>query len=466
MNTLDVEKFIKKYDMLRNGDRVVAGVSGGADSVCMLLILAELSVKMGFSVTAVHLNHMIRGSEADRDEEFVKKLTERLGVPFRCFRRNVPELAREERLSCEEAGRKLRYQLFHEVADEVGKDGRRTRIAVAHNKDDLAETIIFNMARGSSLKGLTGIRPVRDEIIRPILFADRNAIEEYLTEKGENYCTDSTNLSDDYTRNRIRHVIIPALRELNSGAVEHIFEMAGDVAEIYEDIDERAALLLRGSYIGKNESDKKAVSVRISASKLRESGRVASKEAVLGAMGILAGRRKDITRKHIESALDIAYGESGRSVSLPYDILARKHDGMLILELSEDSEADSEKEKKGPSGRLITEMVDNLDFTHFSKNKYTEIIDYDKIIGTLRVRTAEETDTIVINSSGGRKKLSKLFTDLKVDRVMRSCWPVVVDDKDVIWLPGLRLSEAYKIEEDSGKGLKMRYILEGGNPDE
>ncbi len=118
MNTLDVEKFIKKYDMLRDGDHVVAGVSGGADSVCMLLILAELSEKMGFSVTAVHLNHMIRGSEADRDEEFVKKLTERLRVPFRSFRKNVPELAREERLSCEEAGRKLRYKLLHEVAEE------------------------------------------------------------------------------------------------------------------------------------------------------------------------------------------------------------------------------------------------------------------------------------------------------------------------------------------------------------
>ena len=220
MKADDVEKFIRKYNMLQSGDCVIAGVSGGADSVCMLLILHELSESMGFSVRAVHLNHMIRGDEADRDEAFVAELCDRINVPLKSFRRNVPEIAAEEGLSSEEAGRKIRYQLFEEAADDAQKEFKRVRIAVAHNRDDLAETVIFNMARGSSLKGLTGIRPVRDDIIRPILFAGRNEIEDYLAEKGESYCTDSTNLGDDYSRNRIRHVIIPALKELNAGAVD------------------------------------------------------------------------------------------------------------------------------------------------------------------------------------------------------------------------------------------------------
>lgn len=244
MKSADVEKFIREYDMLRQSDCVVAGVSGGADSVCMLLILSELSETMGFAVKAVHLNHMIRGAEADRDEEFVRSLCERKGIPLECFRRDIPAIAKEEGLSSEEAGRRIRYQLFEETADAAKDEYERVRIAVAHNRDDLAETVLFNMARGSSLKGLTGIRPVRDNIIRPILFAGRAEIEEYLEEQKEDFCIDSTNLGDDYSRNKIRHVIIPALKELNAGAVDHIFDMAMDATVIYDWIDERATKFL------------------------------------------------------------------------------------------------------------------------------------------------------------------------------------------------------------------------------
>ena len=464
MKAADVEKFIRDYDMLRQGDCVVAGVSGGADSVCMLLILSELSETMGFDVKAVHLNHMIRGAEADRDEEFVKSLCERKGVPLECFRRNVPEIAKEEGLSSEEAGRKIRYQLFEETADTVKEKYSRVRIAVAHNRDDLAETVLFNMARGSSLKGLTGIRPVRDNIIRPILFAGRAEIEEYLAEQNESFCTDSTNLGDDYSRNKIRHVIIPALKELNAGAVDHIFDMAMDATVIYDGIDERATEFLDKCEVIRD--GEKPVSIIIPAAELLKLGQTERTEVSLAAMGIIAGRRKDITRKHIEAVLDIAEGVSGRSTSLPYEMCAEKHNDKLVIELVREGYISRKGEENAVSGRLVTEVTEDLDFSAFTKNKYTEIIDYDKIIGTLRVRKPEETDTIVINSSGGRKKLSKLFTDLKVDRAERGSYPVVVDDCDVVWLPGLRMSEKYKLTPDSSRGLRMEYILEGGNPDE
>ncbi|MBO6164819.1 MAG: tRNA lysidine(34) synthetase TilS [Eubacterium sp.] len=464
MKSADVEKFIREYDMLRQGDCVVAGVSGGADSVCMLLILSELSETMGFAVKAVHLNHMIRGAEADRDEEFVRSLCERKGIPLECFRRDIPAIAKEEGISSEEAGRKIRYQLFEETADAAKDEYERVRIAVAHNRDDLAETVLFNMARGSSLKGLTGIRPVRDNIIRPILFAGRAEIEEYLEEQKEDFCIDSTNLGDDYSRNKIRHVIIPALKELNAGAVDHIFDMAMDATVIYDGIDERATKFLdKCEVIREGE---RPVSIRIPADELLRLGKTERSEVSLAAMGIIAGRRKDITRKHIESVIDIAEGVSGRCTSLPYEMSAEKHNDKLVIELVSEGYISPKEEESNGSGRLVTEVTEDLDFSAFTKNKYTEIVDYDKIIGTLRVRKPEEADTIVINSSGGRKKLSKLFTDLKVDRAERGSFPVVVDDHDVVWLPGLRLSEKYKLKPDSSRGLRMEYILEGGNPDE
>jgi tRNA(Ile)-lysidine synthetase, N-terminal domain/tRNA(Ile)-lysidine synthetase, C-terminal domain len=460
MNAADVEKYIEKYDMLKSGDTVVAGVSGGADSVCMLLILCELREKIGHKVAAVHLNHMIRGEEADRDEDFVRRLCDRLEIPLRCFHKNVPEIAEDEGLTCEEAGRKMRYLLFREVADELQDSSGRVRIAVAHNRDDLAETVIFNMARGSSLKGLTGIRPVRDDIIRPILFAGRSEIEEYLAERGESFCTDSTNLGDDYTRNKIRHIVIPVLNELNSGAVDHIFDMAMDASDIYDVIDEKATGFLNKCDIEKEKDGKSVLAIKLPTDELLKYDRIEKQEIVLAAMGIIAGRRKDITRRHIDAVLDIAKGRSGRRTSLPYGMSAEKSNDKLIIEKNRDVKFDELREAEAIGGRFITEITEEMDFSDFSNNLYTEIIDYDKIKGTLRIRFPKEDDTIVINNNGGRKKLSKLFTDMKIDRRLRPNWPVVADDSDVVWLPGLRLSEAYKIDSDSVRGIRMEYIRE------
>ena len=438
-----VKEYIKKNEMLSPGDTVIAGVSGGADSVCMLIALCSLREELDFQVCAVHLNHMIRGEEADRDEDFVKALCDRLSVPLKCFHRNIPELAKKEGLTCEEAGRNARYEAFRQTAEEMGDTAK---IAVAHNRNDLVETVIFNIARGLSIKGLSGIRPVRDNIIRPILFAGREEIEAFLESSGQDFCTDSTNLSDDYARNRVRHNIIPELEKLNSGAVMHICSLAGDADEMAEYIASEAKAFI---------SDKvtfKMAGAEISPAELEKQAPTLQREIILAVMEAICGRRKDITRKHINSVCDIAFGHNGRSVSLPYNLLARKSSDRLII-------SDDVGRVTGENrGRLEIREISAGEYVHFIKNKYTEIIDCDKIKGTLCLRTPEPGDTMVINSTGGRKKLSKLFTDLKVDRLEREEWPVVADDEDVIWLPGLRLSEAYKIEESSERGICLEYL--------
>ena len=202
-------RHIKDNKLLSDGDTVVCGLSGGADSVGLLLALYELREKLGINVEALHVNHCLRGEESDRDEEFCCQLCSRLGIPFSAFRVDVKSYAKEHSLSDEEAARKLRYGVFE--ANSQGK-----KIATAHNANDNLETVILNLARGSALKGMAGIPVRRNNIIRPLLTVSREEIEAFLSERGQEFVTDSTNLSDDYTRNKIRHKIIPLMNELNS----------------------------------------------------------------------------------------------------------------------------------------------------------------------------------------------------------------------------------------------------------
>lgn len=221
---------IERYDMLQSGDSVVVGLSGGADSTALLYLLNDLKTEYNLTITAAHVNHGIRGAEADRDEQFCKDLCNKLGITIYAFHINIPDLAKERGVSEEVAGRDARYEFFTGLAGENGK------IATAHNAQDSVETLMLNLCRGTGLRGLTGIPPVRtvtrpagchgDEsevlVIRPLLECTREDIEGYLAKKGQDFVTDSTNLEDDYTRNRVRHNIIPELLNVNENAIGNI----------------------------------------------------------------------------------------------------------------------------------------------------------------------------------------------------------------------------------------------------
>ena len=221
--------FIEKYHMLQKEDKVIAGISGGADSICLLFVLLRLKEKIGFDVIAVHVNHGLRGESAKRDERFTETFCREWNIPCIVYHENVKEIAVQKKLSVEEAGRLVRRKAFEEVRVRYGG----TKIALAHHQNDNAETMLLNLARGTGIRGLSGIRPVNGYMIRPLLGINRKEIEYYLKEHQLSYCEDETNAGDEYTRNRIRHQILPMLEEqVNRQAVRHMNETMEQLNQI------------------------------------------------------------------------------------------------------------------------------------------------------------------------------------------------------------------------------------------
>lgn len=217
---------LARYNMLEKGESIVVAVSGGADSIALLHAVNSLKEALGITVYACHINHNLRGEESLRDERFVKEFCGKLGVPLSIFSIDVKNNV-EKHESIEERARKMRYSCFEAVCKE-----KRAKLATAHTASDNAETVFINILRGTGTKGLGGIPPVRDNIIRPIIRCTREDIEKYCTENGLTYVTDSSNLSDDYTRNKLRHHLIPMLKEFNPSIFEAVSRMT---SAVYDD---------------------------------------------------------------------------------------------------------------------------------------------------------------------------------------------------------------------------------------
>ena len=474
----NIIEYMKSYSMLDFRDEdsrefgVILGVSGGADSVALLSLFVSLrnSVAPKMKLRVVHVNHMIRGAEADSDQKFVESLCDRLDVPFKAYREDIPAMAKELDMTEEEAGRNFRYKVFRDNALELEKEtGCRSRIAVAHNKDDLAETVLYNLIRGSSLLGLAGIKPVRGRIIRPLLDTTRADLEAYLEELGQDYVTDSTNLDTEYTRNKIRHLVMPELKKLNSGAIEHIADVARDALELGNDISTECKNYISesegnhtdrkivGEYVypdGRKQEiyDREEVSIEL----LKRISHLAAGEVILSGIEAVCGRRKDITREHLRNVYDLINRESGKSVDLPYSLVAERVYDRIVIKSRE--VAALKKDKDEVKGRIVISQIPYSEGLEISKKEYTKMIDCGKINSTLVLRKPSADDFIVISKDGGSKKLSRYFTAEKVERELRQDIPVVADGNEIVWIVGMRLSERYKVDSETQTVAVIEYI--------
>lgn len=454
-----IYEFIQSEQLLEAKDRVVLGVSGGADSVCLLRVLAQLRNACGLAVdglAVVHVHHMIREEEADRDAQFTRALCEQMNIPYKLYKKDISAYAREHGLSVEEAGRDYRYDCFREEASRLGC----TKIAVAHNQDDMAETVLFHIMRGSGLKGLAGIAAKREDVIRPLLCVSRVEIENYLSEKKQDFCHDSTNDSLIYSRNKIRHVILPCMKEINEQAVPHICQIAKDAEDSYNYIHSQAIL----QCVPQEKENEFGKSVMLQIADLFKLGPVLQEHIVSEAIGQIAGNKKDITRKHILSVVSLLYQDTGNQVQLPNNILVRRNYDQLILSNKAEIEQDyflslkSEGEYIIPDkGKLLLKIIPGQDMTEIPKKDYTKLIDYGKIKGNLCIRTPENGDYIVIDKVGNTKKLARVFIDEKIDRMKRAAWPVLACGNEIIWVIGLRFSPAYYVTDDTDTVLYIQY---------
>ena len=459
MDSIDkIKAVIKDNELIKDGDRVVVGVSGGADSVCLLLVLKEIMPLE--CITAVHINHGIRGDEAARDEDFVLQLCKRQGIRLEIRRLDVPLFARENKISEEEAGRVLRYRVFEEIRLLYKAD----KIAVAHNLNDVAETFLMNLSRGSGITGLTGIKLRSGVLIRPLIKTSRAEIEEIVTYLGESFITDSTNNSLIYTRNRIRKRVIPELEEVNERAVSHINDACERLEKIEGYIIKEAANAYK-SYVTKGKD------IFIS-NEILTLDEVIIEEVLHKALSEAAGRARDIGSVHISYLLELFSKQVGREIDLPYQVRAfREYKGIRLKGSANKSES-GESTQVLPELLLHTEDVegiftvaseeDNIRLTfedgsvkNLSQNSCIRWFDYDKIAENVMVRFKEEGDFLVISPEGDKKKLKKYFTDSKIPSDKRGGIPLVASGNDVLWIIGYRTGEGARITKSTKKLLKM-----------
>ena len=451
-----VISYIEKNKILQDGDSVLLGVSGGADSVCMLHVLYSLREKYHLKLYVVHVNHGIRGSEAKRDADFVEQMAENLQIPFRVVTANIPEMAKEQKLSEEEAGRIFRYNTFEQVANEVGAN----KIAVAHNLNDNSETVLFNLFRGSRLKGLRGISPMRGQIIRPLLCCSRNEIEQYLQENNLSYCTDSTNKETDYSRNRIRLKLMPYIKEnINQKAEYNIVNAAENLSQVYEYIYGEAQKAYR-IHVKDNVLLNSAEDLNV----------VILQEVVR--MWILenTGRLKDIKANHVNIVIGLLSNQVSKKSELPYGLrLIKTYEGVKVL-LENNEGKDSNGQTIIEDGKIfntekITVTVENESFdkSNIPDLLYTKWLDYDKIKGlTLRKRLPGDYIEISGSESGRsvKKKLKKYFIDNKIPQEERNNIWLLADGNHVVWIVGYRISEMCKVTDSTKRIIKITYNKE------
>lgn len=446
---------IKKFNMLNNGENVVVGLSGGADSCALTHILARLSEKMDLHITAVHINHGIRGEEAERDERSAEEFCRRLNIEFIAYHCDIPSEAAKRGIGEEEAGRLVRYEKFYETAEK--KNGAKT--AVAHNMNDKAETLIMNLCRGAGMKGLAGIKPVSGSIIRPLIFCTRDEIEKYCDDNNIEYCTDSTNLQNEYTRNKIRNILLPWLSEnINPAAAMNMANASELLREEEEYLESKAQeqykKLLKDSGDG---------FVSLNADGLASEHGVIRRRVLRIALRSLRPDMRDFGRKHTESAEDILMGDTGRRISLPGGITVSKGYGLINILYDREKQGafcyDIEPGKKYFIKETESYVLLSLNEEKNIKNAVnicTKKIDYDKIKDKIQLRTRQTGDFISIKN--GRKKIKDIFIDDKIPSDKRDSYPMLVCGKSVI-IVGNRLGTDYYVGQDT-KNILYIYIWE------
>ena len=455
-----IEAYMQRYQMVEEKDVIVAGVSGGADSVCLFFLLEEYCRKKNAQLIVVHVNHGLR-KDAKEDASYVEALCAEFGVPFHLYEKDIAAMAKERGMGTEEAGRIARYEAFSETLAQYGGKGK---IAVAHHKNDRAETVLFHMCRGSNLAGLTGIVPVRDNIIRPLLCVGRDEIEDYLKGKGRRFCIDSTNEENTYTRNKIRNVVLPYLeKEICENASAHMAEAAEELGKIRNYIEEQTDSVQEKILVKKEDR------ICIRKEEFGKCHEVIRKQLILRALEYMVPGRKDIGAVHVNDTLALFTRQSGKQIHLPYELVAENQYEEVVIRKKEIADTGDKicipltipgRIRISPEQVAEIQVFSIDNGTKIPRKTYTKWFDYDKIKCCPTIRHRRTGDYLIISESGNHKSMKEYFIEEKVPREERDKLFLLTENNHVLWVIGMRISEYYKITEQTKTVLQVTVLNE------
>ena len=456
-----VRQYIEDNALFNPEERVVLGCSGGSDSVALLLILRE----MGCQVTVVHVNHGLRES-ADADEAFVRALAERFQCAFRAEHIDVRSRVEETGESMEEAARNLRYDTLFRAARTAGAKV----LALAHHENDQAETVLFNLVRGSGLRGLSGMAPLqirevvfpdgkkqKIRLVRPLLCVKKEEILAFLRERGETWHEDESNRDDSISRNQLRLHVIPGLENVRPDSVEKIAEAADWLREVDGYLTEKAGEWLR-AHASVNRS---ATWIELPAEPFLREERVLQEYIVAEAFRRIRLPMKDKSRRHLEAVAGLFANSVGKQVILPGECTAVRNYTTVRIERPRAEKTGEEKSAEGKREQeefLLSMRTFPYDGTlSFPKKAYTKCFDYDKINKSPVLRTRRPGDMIAV-APGQHKKLKDWFIDEKIPLAERDRIPVVADGQNILWVLGHRMSEDYKVTPETRTVLEITVM--------
>lgn len=453
------KKNMLENKLINKGDKIVVGLSGGPDSICLLNLLCEIREEFDLDLAAAHINHMIRGEEADKDQEFCRERCFQLGVKFFYKKIDVNEYAKNNGLSSESAGREIRYEFFNEVMNKL----EFNKIATAHNANDQAETVLMRLMRGTGLEGLSGIQVIRDnKYIRPILFLNREEVESYCHDIGEEARIDKTNLERIYSRNKIRLDILPYMKKnFNEDIIDTINRMAQLIDKDNEYINKMAEKYYNNVCI----EDKEKVIIKKDGFLLESSiiTRIIRKSIYK-----VGNAKYNVEAKHIEDVIRLQKKSTSKVLNLPNKVIAENVYGDIHIKRAVYNETKKTYEKCINKSDLkdttieFGEYLINFDIIinekklKFNDNSLIKYFNYDNINNEIKIRFRKDGDRIIPFGMKGSKKLKDIFIDMKVPKEQRDNIPIILFDDNISWVVGVKISEVYKITNEAKKILKIK----------
>jgi tRNA(Ile)-lysidine synthase len=444
-------EYIKEHQLLGRNSSLLIAVSGGMDSV----VLTHLVHAAGYDLSIAHCNFQLRGKESDEDEEFIRKLALHYGARYHSKQFHTTDFASDNRMGIQEAARKLRYSWFMELAAEHAYDC----IVTAHHADDLAETVILNLTRGTGIAGLHGILPRRGKLIRPLLFATRREVSEYAERHKLAYREDSSNMDIKYARNRIRRDVMPVLSELNPNVVETMVKHASIISDVEALLDQYCLDFLAENEVRSTEGSDIIFNT---AELLVIPGARYLLYRLLKPYGFNPAVCGDIFRAlNTRKTGEVFYSERYKAV--------HDRDHLVVIEHEQTGDDVTYTIHEDDDGLLM--QFGSMEFTMFHlpegsrihdhvdfSNNYIAYVDADKVKYPLEVRTWRKGDQFRPYGMKGKKLISDFFTDIKMPLYMKSRTYLVLSGGKIIWVAGHRVDERVRITDDTNKILKMRII--------